>query len=138
MYNASGFQVLAFPSNQFGGQAPGTDECERNYTYRRMQLPFNVSNFAIFDKSIVNGPGSLPLFRFLKLRSPKLAPFDYCGECEVAWNYEKFVVNASGYPVRRFPAGITPMVAEPLIRELLNVSELKSPAELGMPTLYPL
>ena len=52
MYNSSGFQVLAFPCNQFGGQAPASDECERNYTYRRMQLPFNVTNFTIFDKSM--------------------------------------------------------------------------------------
>lgn len=138
MYNSSGFQVLAFPCNQFGGQAPASDECERNYTYRRMQLPFNVTNFTIFDKSIVNGPGSLQLFRFLKDAAPKVAEFEWCGECEIAWNYEKFLVNASGYPVRRYPAGITPMVAEPLLRELLNVTELKSPQELGTNALYPL
>ena len=65
-YNSSGFQVLAFPCNQFGGQAPATDECERNYTYRRMQLPFAPPSFTIFDKVEVNGPSSLPLFRFLK------------------------------------------------------------------------
>lgn len=137
MYNSSGFQVLAFPCNQFGGQAPGTDECERNYTYRRMQLPFNVPNFTIFDKAVVNGPGSLPLFRFLKQKGPKEAPFDMCGECDIAWNYEKFLVNASGYPVKRYPAGISPLVAEMAIRELLNVSELKSPQEAGFPKLYP-
>lgn len=104
-----------------------------------------------------------------------MAEFEWCGECEIAWNYEKFLVNASvpaalrpvpaaetrsslrplcsahapphppalpstaqGYPVRRYPAGITPMVAEPLLRELLNVTELKSPQELGTNALYPL
>ena len=137
MYNSSGFQVLAFPCNQFGGQAPGTDECERNYTYRRMQLPFNAPNFTIFDKAVVNGPGSLKLFNFLKQAAPKESPFDMCGECDIAWNYEKFLVNASGYPVRRYPSGISPLVAEMAIRELLNVSELKSPQEAGFPKLYP-
>ena len=58
--------MLAFPCNQFGGQAPATDECERNYTYRRMQLPFSPPSFTIFDKVDVNGPYALPLFRFLE------------------------------------------------------------------------
>jgi len=136
-YNSSGFQVLAFPCNQFGGQAPATDECERNYTYRRMQLPFAPPSFTIFDKVEVNGPSSLPLFRFLKTKSPRDGPFAFCGHCDIAWNYEKFVVNASGYPVRRIPAGVSPTEAEPAIRELLGLTELKAPAEVGIPKRYP-
>ena len=79
---------------------------------------------------VVNGPGSLPLYRFLKLKSPKTAPFDLCGECDVSWNYEKFLVNASGWPVKRYPAGISPMVAEMDVRELLNASHAGQTAAL--------
>ena len=129
--------MLAFPCNQFGGQAPASDACERNYTYRRMQLPFSPPSFTIFDKVDVNGPHALPLFRFLKTKAPRDAPFDVCGHCDIAWNYEKFVVNSSGWPVRRIPAGVSPTEAEPAIRKLLGLPELKAPAELGIPKRYP-
>ena len=129
--------MLAFPCNQFGGQAPGTDECERNYTYRRLQLPTDAANFTIFDKSVVNGPGSLPLYTYLKDAAPKQPPFDICGDCDVAWNFEKFLLNATGQPVARYPAGVSPSVAESKVRELLGLSELKAPGELGLPKLYP-
>ena len=48
----------------------------------------------------------------------------------IGWNYEKFLVNASGWPVKRYPAGISPMVAEMDVRELLNASHAGQTAAL--------
>ena len=60
-YRDRGFEVLGFPSNQFGAQEPGTEAeigafCGKN---------FGVS-FPLFAKIDVNGPGAHPLYRFLK------------------------------------------------------------------------
>ena len=47
------------------------------------------------------------------------------------------MVNSSGWPVRRIPAGVSPTEAEPAIRKLLGLTELKAPAEIGIPKRYP-
>ena len=72
--------MIAFPSNQFGGQAPASDECERAFAYTKVGVPYGT--FPVFDKVDINGPSQLPLFRFLKSK----ARFPLCGGCETAWN----------------------------------------------------
>jgi len=106
---------LAFPSNQFGGQAPRSSSCERGYMYKKIGMPHG--SFPIFDKVDVNGPESLPLYRFLRARAPKLPG---CAGCNVAWNYEKFLVDAAGVPVARYAAATSPLEAEPTIVKLLG------------------
>jgi len=106
--------VLAFPSNQFGGQAPASDECERAFAYKKFGVPYGA--FPVFDKVDINGEGGLPLFRFLKSK----AHLPLCGGCETAWNYEKFLVDGEGRVISRFASATSPLEAEPKIRELLG------------------
>lgn len=106
--------MLAFPSNQFGGQAPHSSACERGYMYKKVGLAYDA--FPVFDKVEVNGPDSLPLFTFLKKRAPKLP---HCAGCDIAWNYEKFLLNASGEPIARYAAATSPLEAEAAIIKLL-------------------
>jgi len=117
-YSSKGLQILAFPSNQFGAQAPGSDECEREYA----QYKFGAK-FPVFDKILVNGEGSHPTYVFLK--DPKYA--DYVGGYQmpmpfyaITWNYEKFLVNATGQPVNHYESGFDPMKMEDEIVKLLQ------------------
>jgi len=107
--------VLAFPSNQFGGQAPHSSACERDYMYKKVGVASGA--FPVFDKVDVNGPSSLPLYTFLKKRSPRLPN---CAGCDVAWNYEKFLVGADGAPIARYAAETSPMEAEAAILKLIH------------------
>lgn len=96
-YKDKGFVVLGFPSNDFGGQEPGTDKeiktfCETN---------FNVK-FPLFDKGVVKGTGKQPLYKFLT----EEAGDAYKGE--IGWNFEKFLVDKKGHVVGRYKSGVKP------------------------------
>lgn len=117
-YNSSGFQVLAFPSNQFGGQAPTSAACERAYMYVKVGVPAGVRSLTVFDTVDINGPTAHPLFRFLKRKAPRFAD---CGGCDVAWNYEKWLLDGDGVPIARYHAADSPLMAEAKIRELLGM-----------------
>ena len=72
---------------------------------------------AVQEAYVALAHGSLPLFRFLKKRAPKLPG---CAGCEIAWNYEKFLLDGAGVPVARYPATTSPMAAEETIVKLLG------------------
>lgn len=87
-----GFFVLGFPCNQFGGQEPGTEEQIEQFC----RSTYGVE-FPMFAKIDVNGEDAHPLYR----RLTQFADAD--GEAgDVAWNFEKFVVDDSGEIVGRF------------------------------------
>ncbi|KAL6752905.1 thioredoxin-like protein [Haematococcus lacustris] len=116
-YKAEGFQTIAFPCNQFGGQAPGTDEEERAWAIRKFGFEFDV-----YDKVLVNGPSAHPLYRFLKAQQPLAAPGAAQPgrpQGDVAWNYEKFLVDRSGQAVKRFKSALDPLSFEADVRLLL-------------------
>lgn len=114
-YSAHGFSLLAFPSNQFGAQAPASNECECAYMFHKIQLP--AGSFPCFDKTDVNGPDTPEAYAILKTNTPGHdAGFD------IMWNYEKFVVAPNGSGVARFASDADPMDAEPIIRKLLGLS----------------
>ena len=115
--NSSGFQVIAFPCNQFGAQAPCSSDCERAYLFHKMGLP--VGAFPVFDKGIANGPGSLEPLIVAKQRSK-----GHDTGFDIAWNYEKFIADGDGKPVARFASSDDPLKAEPVIRSLLGLHPL--------------
>ena len=95
-YRDSGFTVLDFPCNQFGGQAPGSyddihDFCTGEY---------NIT-FPQFAKINVNGANASPLYVWLKEKKPG----------EIQWNFTKVLIDRDGNVVRRFEpnAGMTSM-----------------------------
>jgi glutathione peroxidase len=91
-YGPRGFEVVAFPCNQFGGQEPGTaDEIESF-----CQINFGVT-FPLMAKIDVNGANATPLYDWLKAEAPGVL-----GTRGVKWNFTKFLLDRSGKVVSRF------------------------------------
>lgn len=92
-----GFAVLGFPSNDFGGQEPGTPEeivtfCKRTYDV----------TFPMFAKVVTKaGPGQSPVYTFLG-ESGSLPQ----------WNFSKYVVDKNGKVEAFFPSRVTPDAPE--------------------------
>lgn len=86
-----GFSVLGFPCNQFGSQEPGSAGqiatfCEQHYGI----------TFPVFAKIEVNGPGTHPLYQFLKKSRPGIF-----GTLRIKWNFTKFLIDRQGSAVSR-------------------------------------
>lgn len=95
-YNDKGFEILAFPCNQFGGQEPGTNEEIKNFCSSK----YNVT-FKLFDKIEVNGQNQSPLYE-------KLESNTNTDQGDVKWNFEKFLISKDGEIVARFRSKVTP------------------------------
>ena len=94
-YKDKDFTVLAFPSNDFGEQEPGTEAdikifCESKY---------NVS-FPLFSKVKVLGEEKSEVYEYLTSQSPSPG--------EVKWNFEKFLIDKEGNVVERFSSKTDP------------------------------
>lgn len=97
-YGSRGFEVLGFPCNQFGGQEPGAAEEIAQFC----SVSYHVT-FPMFAKIEVNGPGRDPLYAELTTHP------DADGEAgDVAWNFEKFLISATGDVVGRFRSRTAP------------------------------
>jgi len=108
-YKPKGFAVLGFPCNQFGAQEPGdateiAQFCSRTYDV----------TFPMFAKIDVNGPGTHPLFAFLKSEEPGVL-----GTEAIKWNFTKFLVNRDGAVAARFAPTTAPKELEAEIEKLL-------------------
>ena len=108
-YTARGFEVLAFPCNQFAGQEPGDAEEIKNFC----SLNYNVT-FPLFDKVDVNGKGAHPLFGFLKRSKPGLLRSE-----SVKWNFTKFLVDRNGKVIGRYAPLTKPEDLQARIEALL-------------------
>jgi glutathione peroxidase-family protein len=96
--NAAGFNVLAFPCNQFGGQEPGTNEEILEFAKSKYD-----ANFPMFHKIDVNGDDAADLYKWLRAEQPGAGESD-----AVTWNFEKFLVDRTGAVVARFGPMTTP------------------------------
>ena len=94
-YNGQGFEILAFPCNDFGGQEPGTNEEIRTFC----ETKFNVT-FPLFDKVQVLGDDKSPLYERLINNSEP--------EGDIDWNFEKFVISKDGDITARFKSKAKP------------------------------
>jgi len=103
-YGAAGLVVMGFPTNDFGAQEPGSnaqiqDFCEATYGVR----------FPMFGKVTVRGADKAPLFvRLTALPTPQAASGD------IAWNFEKFLLDREGRLIARFRSAVEPESAEVL------------------------
>lgn len=108
-YREQGFEILAFPCNQFGGQEPGTaDEIESF-----CKVNFGVS-FPLMAKIDVNGEDATPLYQWLKAEAPGVL-----GTKGIKWNFTKFLINREGKVVRRYAPTDKPEALEKDIEALL-------------------
>ena len=108
-YHERGFEILDFPCNQFGHQAPGTDLeignfCTSNYG----------TTFPRFQKIEVNGNNASPLYQWLKKQ--KGGSF---GD-KIKWNFTKFLIDCNGEVVARFAPTKTPESLESEVLKLLK------------------
>lgn len=102
-HRAQGFEVLAFPCNQFGSQEPGTCAEVKKWAHTMYN-----ADFPIFDKVDVNGENAHPIFKFLKAQTP----VNMGGNADIDWNFAKFMVNKKGFPVVRYGSDFDPEALE--------------------------
>ena len=130
-YHDQGLEILDIPCNQFGGQAPGTDDeihafCTLNYK----------TTFPQMKKSEVNGPNELPLYTWLKAQKgfegfqehqykallEKMfseADPDWASKPDIKWNFTKFVADRAGNVVARFEPTADMAQVEACVKALL-------------------
>ena len=108
-YKDKGFEILDFPCNQFGNQAPGTNEEINNFCTLRYNITFRQ-----FDKINVNGDNESKLYSWLKSQKGGL------GSSNIKWNFTKFLINKNGEVVERYGSAKTPASIESAIVKLLE------------------
>ncbi len=110
-YRDKGFEILAFPANNFGQQEPGTNAEIKGFCLTK----YSVS-FPLFSKISVKGSDKHPLYQYLTEKSP------FPGEVE--WNFQKYLVDRNGNIVARFPHRMKPSSPE-IVKEVERVLAAK-------------
>ena len=87
-YHAQGFEILDFPCNQFGQQAPGSIQEIHSFCSANFDI-----HFPQFDKIDVNGENAHPLYTWLKTQA---------GGGDIKWNFTKFLVGRDGKVIKRY------------------------------------
>lgn len=129
-YHDKGLEILDFPCNQFGNQAPESDDEIHEFCTLKYHTSFDQ-----FQKIDVNGENESPLYSYLKqqqgfkgfdgLKGKILIPVvksmdpDYKNNSNIKWNFTKFLVDRNGNVVDRFESTITPEKIESRIEELI-------------------
>ena len=113
-YHTDGFEILDFPCNQFGQQAPGTIQEIHQFCTANFDIQFPQ-----FDKIDVNGPNATPLYSWLKSQKGfqgfadsdmgrrmdgmmRKRDANYDQNADIKWNFTKFLINREGQVVARF------------------------------------
>ena len=91
-YNDKGVVVLGFPSNDFGGQEPGTAAEIKTFCEKKYHV-----TFPMFAKVKTKGEGQSPVYKFLTT-----------GHGEPKWNFHKYVVGKDGQVSAEFPSAVKP------------------------------
>lgn len=128
-YRDKGFEILDFPCNQFGSQAPGSDE----EIHQFCALKYNTS-FDQMKKIEVNGENEEPLYTYLKsvLPDEEIKGFSKLTmkaiskmsdstkeKSDIKWNFTKFLIDKNGTPVKRYDPTVKPEKIDKDIEKLL-------------------
>ena len=108
-YREQGFEVLAFPCNQFGGQEPGNASEIAEFC----KVNFGLT-FSLMEKADVNGDDASPLFDWMKAEKPGLM-----GSKAIKWNFTKFLIDREGNVVKRYAPTDAPKSISKDIEKLL-------------------
>lgn len=132
-YQPEGFEIIDFPSNQFLGQAPGTNEEIVGFC----RLNFGV-DFKQFSKIEVNGENEEPLYKYLKTTAEEYRNEGTAGlyekvkeftpgiaENDIRWNFTKFLIDKDGNVVARFAPNITPEEIDQHVAKLVRDEEIE-------------
>lgn len=93
-YRDQGLEILAFPCNDYGAQEPGSNAEIQQFCETRYGV-----TFPLFDKVHAKGAQQHPLYARLTQSAPA---------GDVAWNFEKFLVNKKGEVVARYKSSVAP------------------------------
>ena len=94
-YGSRGLLIIGVPSNDFGGQEPGTPtEIMQTANHRY------GANFPLAAKAVVSGPDAHPFYKWAAIERPGAGP---------RWNFHKFIIGRNGHIVGSFPAAVDPM-----------------------------
>ncbi len=98
-YKNQGFQILAFPANNFAGQEPGTNEEILTFCKTKYDVSFDL-----FAKVSVKGEDKCDLYKFLtdEVKNPGFGG-------EVAWNFQKYLIDRNGKVAAKFESGDKPL-----------------------------
>ena len=107
-YAEQGLEILDFPCNQFGHQAPGSEEEIVDFCQTRYGVTFKQ-----FAKIDVNGDNEIPLYTYLKEQKGGVM-----GK-KIKWNFTKFLVDRKGNVIGRFAPTVKPEEIEGQIKEVL-------------------
>ena len=108
-YADQGFEVLAFPCNQFGNQEPG----DASEIEQFCKVNFGLT-FPLMEKIDVNGENASPLFDWMKAAAPGLM-----GSKAIKWNFTKFLIDREGNVVKRYGPADAPAAIAKDIEKLL-------------------
>ncbi|KAK6135048.1 hypothetical protein DH2020_031226 [Rehmannia glutinosa] len=108
-YKDKGFEILAFPCNQFLNQEPGSSEEAEQFACTRFK-----AEYPIFQKVKVNGPDAAPVYKFLK--SSKGGFFG----SSIKWNFTKFLVDKDGRVIKRYGTTTSPSAITDDIKKALG------------------
>ena len=130
-YHDKGLEILDFPCDQFGHQAPGSDSEIHEFCTSKYNTSFDQ-----FKKIEVNGDGAEPLYKYLEDNSPKeiltgmknkmamsavkKISSTYKSENDISWNFTKFIVDRNGNIIERYAPTEDPMNMESTIIKLLG------------------
>lgn len=129
-YHDKGLEILDFPCDQFGHQAPGDDDEIHEFCTMKYHTTFDQ-----FKKIEVNGENAIPLYNYLKSQKgfagftgakglimkavvSKIDP-DYKNNSEIKWNFTKFLVSRDGNVLERFESTVEPEKIEAAISAIL-------------------
>ncbi len=102
-----GFEILAFPCNQFGEQEPGDDASIAHFCQSKF-----VIGFDLFSKVDVNGPNRSELYKFLTSSNPM-----QINDTDIKWNFTKYLIDRDGSVLARFQP---PEFPERLIAKIIK------------------
>ncbi len=129
-YHDKGLEILDFPCDQFGHQAPGDDDEIHEFCTMKYHTTFDQ-----FKKIEVNGENAIPLYTYLKSQKgfegfkgakglimkavvSKIDP-DYKNNSDIKWNFTKFLVSRDGNVLERFESTVEPEKIEKCIEGIL-------------------
>ncbi len=117
-YRDRGFEILAFPSNQFGAQESRPEDEIRKF----VETKYGVE-FPLFEKVDVNGANTHPVFEWLKKSFPG----------DITWNFaSKFIVDADGVPVERCEKENWSIIENKIVKYLDRRDALQTAAKDGL------
>jgi glutathione peroxidase len=125
-YGKMGFTVLAFPCDQFK-QEPGTNAEIKEFAQKKYKATFPLMS----KIEAVNGPNAHPVWKFLKESKPAVVQEGVKerdalshGAEDITWNFNKFLVNRAGKPIKRYPPKMDKAVYDQIEKDLQGMLDV--------------